>query len=189
MKYTIFLIIPALLFAASCRKSKLTAFDKNVNADITVEFDNIVGAEDLHLNTGTYKNTAGETFTVTKLKYYVSNFIFTNSDGNSFTVPQDSCYFLVDESDISTYKPRIRLPEGEYRTLTFTIGVDSLRNTMDISKRTGVLDPLQICIGAGIVVISSLSWKELRQLYPARNLFSTITWVALEGTPPLHLIT
>ncbi len=41
----------------------------------------------------------------------------------------------------STHEPVLRIPEGEYKTLTFTLGVDSLRNTKDISQRTGVLDP------------------------------------------------
>jgi hypothetical protein len=35
------------------------------------------------------------------------------------------------------------IPAGDYNKVTFTIGVDSLRSTMDISKRTGVLDPAQ----------------------------------------------
>jgi hypothetical protein len=35
----------------------------------------------------------------------------------------------------------MRVPLGEYKLVTFTIGVDSLRSTMNISKRTGVLDP------------------------------------------------
>nr|WP_222838143.1 MbnP family protein [Chitinophaga pinensis] len=30
---------------------------------------------------------------------------------------------------------------GEYAAVSFVLGVDSLRSTMDISKRTGVLDP------------------------------------------------
>jgi hypothetical protein len=56
-------------------------------------------------------------------------------------VPQDSCYFLVDESVASTHEPVLYVPEGEYKSITFIVGVDSTRNTMDISRRTGVLDP------------------------------------------------
>ena len=35
------------------------------------------------------------------------------------------------------------IPAGDYNQITFTIGVDSLRSTMDVSKRPGVLDPAQ----------------------------------------------
>ena len=93
------------------------------------------------MNTGTYTNAAGEQLTVTKLKYYVSNFVLTNANGTVYTVPQDSCYFLIDESDESTHEPVLHVPEGEYKTVSFLIGVDSLRSTKDISERMGTLDP------------------------------------------------
>jgi hypothetical protein len=129
-----------MLFA-SCKKDEVSQYNSNVKAELSVEFDNIAGAADLQLNTGSYTNAAGEAFKVTKLKYYVSNFVLTNSDGTVFTVPQDSCYFLIDESDATIHEPILKVPEGEYKTLTFTVGVDSLRSTKDISQRTGVLDP------------------------------------------------
>jgi hypothetical protein len=131
----------ALLFFASCKKDNAPAYNDTVKSGLSVEFDNIVGTSDLQLNTGSYTNAAGEQFTVTKLRYYVSNFKLTSSTGTVYTVPQDSCYFLIDESDESTHEPVLQVPEGEYKTLSFDLGVDSLRNTMDVSKRTGVLDP------------------------------------------------
>lgn len=141
MKCIYILLFSTLLLFASCKKDEVPQYDSNTKAELSIEFDNIAGTEDLKLNTGTYTNAAGEQFTVTKLKYYVSNFVLTNSNGTVYTVPQDSCYFLIDEEDESTHEPVLHVPEGEYETLTFTIGVDSLRNTMDLSKRTGVLDP------------------------------------------------
>lgn len=136
-----------LLFAAiaaavsSCKKDDPTTFDSNSKGDISIEFDNIVGSSDLQLNTGTYTNASGEAFKVTTLKYYVSNFKFTKTDGTIYTVPQDSSYFLIDESNAASHEPTFSIPEGEYKAVSFMVGVDSLRNTMDISRRTGVLDP------------------------------------------------
>lgn len=141
MKRILFPIFSTVILFASCKKDDAPMYNPNVKANLSVEFDNVTGSSDLQLNTGTYSNAAGESFKITKLKYYVSNFILTNSNGTVYTVPQDSCYFLIDESDASTHEPILKVPEGEYKTLTFTIGVDSLRNTMDISHRTGVLDP------------------------------------------------
>lgn len=135
-----FFFIAVVLFA-SCKKDSEPAYNTAVKADLSVEFDNIVGGADLQLATGTYTNASGEAFTVTKLKYYVSNFVLTNMDGTQYTVPQDSCYFLIDESDESTHEPVLHVPEGEYKTISFLLGVDSLRSTQDISLRTGVLDP------------------------------------------------
>lgn len=137
------LVITILLAGifTSCKKETASDFNSDVKAELSVEFDNIGGSSDLKLNTGTYTNATGENFTVTKLKYYVSNFILTKTDGTQFKVPQDSCYFLIDESDETTHEPVLNVPEGEYKTLSFTLGIDSVRNTMDISRRTGVLDP------------------------------------------------
>ncbi len=141
MKRIILPLLVAAIFLSSCKKDEVSQYDSGVKAELSVEFDNIVGGSDLQLNTGSYTNAAGEAFKVTKLKYYVSNFSLTNTNGTTYTVPQDSCYFLIDESDETTHEPILKVPEGEYKTLSFTLGVDSLRNTMDISQRTGSLDP------------------------------------------------
>jgi len=166
MKKYIIIALAATLFTA-CKKEKTTAYNTSIKSTLSVEFDNIAGSSDLQLNTGTYTNAAGQSFKVTKLKYYVSNFVLTNVDGTTYTVPQDSCYFLIDESDEETHDPAMRVPEGEYKTLTFTVGVDSLRNTKDISQRTGALDP------AGTAADMYWGWN------------SGYIFLKLEGTSPV----
>lgn len=130
-----------ILMSASCKKTTGSLYNSNVKAPITLEFDNIVGGADLHLNTGSYTNESGEQFKVSMLRYFVSNIVLTNVNGSKYIVPQDSSYFLIDESKPSTLKTSIKIPEGEYSKLEFVLGVDSLRNTKDLSQRTGVLDP------------------------------------------------
>jgi hypothetical protein len=141
MKRILILSSVALLALNSCKKDATPEYNSNVKAELSVEFDNIAGSADLALNTGNYTNAAGENFTVSKLKYYVSNFKLTNVNGTEYVVPQEDCYFLIDESDEATHEPVLEVPEGEYKSISFVIGVDSLRNTMDVSQRTGVLDP------------------------------------------------
>ena len=139
------IFIAAFAFTAiftSCKKDTATTSEYNTaqKGAISVEFDNIVGSTDLQLKTGSYTNSSGETYKVTKLKYYVSNFKFTNTDGTVYTVPQDSSYFLIDENDANRHEAEMQIPEGEYKLVTFTVGVDSLRNTKDVTQRTGDLD-------------------------------------------------
>jgi len=140
MKKNIILPVAAVLFLASCKKESTPEYNPSVKAELSVEFDNVAGSSDLQLNTGSYTNAAGESFKVTKLKYYVSNIKLTNVDGTVYTVPQNESYFLVDESNAASHEALLSVPEGEYKTLSFVLGVDSLRNTMDVSQRTGVLD-------------------------------------------------
>jgi len=142
MKRLFLSISVIFLFLASCKKDSPATFNSNVNGPLSVEFDNVVGTTaDLKLNNSSYYiNANGDSLKVTKLKYYVSNFIFTKVDGSTYTIPQDSSYHLIIEGDSATYDPEFSLPEGEYSKVCFVLGVDSLRNTMDVSKRTGDLD-------------------------------------------------
>ncbi|MBT1704419.1 MbnP family protein [Chryseosolibacter indicus] len=139
---TIYLINIILLsfLMMSCSDDDVTPGEKG---SIVIEFDNRVGNTNLELYKD-YINTNGETFNLTKLHYYISNIELRDINGKAFKVPQDSSYFLILEDDPESQKVRINnIPSGSYNEVTFTIGVDSLRSTMDISKRTGVLDPAQ----------------------------------------------
>ena len=140
MKHIFIAAIAVTFLFSSCKKDDVPEYNANVKADLSVEFDNVAGSSDLQLNTGTYTNAVAQSFKVTKLKYYVSNFKLTNVDGTVYTVPQKDCYFLIDESVASSHDPVLNIPEGEYKNISFVLGVDSLRNTMDVSQRTGDLD-------------------------------------------------
>ena len=139
MKKNLLIICAIVITVIGCKKNDVT-YDANVKTKVVVEYDNVAGNQDLKLGATTYTNAAGESFTPTLLKYFVSNFKLTKTDGSVYTVPQDNCYFLTDESIAASLKPIIEIPEGEYTKLSFVLGIDSLRNTMDISKRTGNLD-------------------------------------------------
>ncbi|HRG83456.1 MAG TPA: hypothetical protein PLO99_13150 [Chitinophagaceae bacterium] len=134
-----FLIVALALIITSCKKEN-QEYDPNVKAELSVEFDNIAGSSDLQLNTGTYTNALGQSLKVTKLKYFVSNFKLTRVDGTVYTVPQNESYFLIEEGNPAADHAMLNIPEGEYKSISFVLGVDSLRNTMDVSQRTGVLD-------------------------------------------------
>lgn len=109
---------------------------------LRIEFDNVVGEKNLVLNSVTYQNAANEDFTVTKFDYFISNIKLKRTDGSVYTVPQDSSYFLIKESvKTSQFVTLNNVPEGDYKEIEFMVGVDSLRNTADVSKRKGVLDP------------------------------------------------
>ncbi|RZM27649.1 MAG: hypothetical protein EOO88_12080 [Pedobacter sp.] len=129
----------------SCSKNEdpTPAFDETNLAPLSVEFDNIVGDRTLSFNNSSspYKNAAGEPFTISKLQYFISNIKVSTANGTAYTVKQDSSYFLIKGDDKATRFAKVKVPEGDYTKLTFTLGVDSLRSTMPIDKRTGVLDP------------------------------------------------
>jgi hypothetical protein len=134
-----------LLGLAACnKKDDLTpAFDETNLAPLSIEFDNIVGGRTLTLNNTAvpYTNAKGEAFTISMIQYFISNVEVTTAAGQKYTVKQDSSYFLIKSSDKATRFAKVKVPEGDYSKVSFIVGVDSLRSTMPVDKRTGVLDP------------------------------------------------
>lgn len=136
---SIFLMTTLALVA--CKKDTALQYDPNVKSEITLEFDNVAGDKELQLNTGSYTNANGQVFSVSLLQYFISNISLTTTDGRVYTVPQLESYFLVKEQDVASQKIKLMVPEGEYKSVSFMIGVDSLRSTKPIAERPGVLDP------------------------------------------------
>lgn len=124
----------------ACTKTDDINVDDNKLGQVKIKFDHIVGAKKLQLNEGNYSNESGETFNISLLKYFVSNIKFTKTNGDIITIPKEDSYFLIDATDQASLQPILNIPEGDYKTLQFNVGVDSLANTIPIEQRKGVLD-------------------------------------------------
>lgn len=141
---SIFLASVISLFILSCKDHNHDDPTPSGSNSLTLEFDNVVGSSQLALDSSrtTYTNGSGEKFSVTQFNYFISNIRLKKGDGTEYVVPQDDSYFLVMESKPESQVITLpNVPTGDYTSVTFTIGVDSLRSTMDVSKRTGVLAP------------------------------------------------
>src|SRR5436190_11302711 len=139
-KTLLFALLAGLFFGGS--KKELTDHGTGKNmSPLFIKFDNKAGSEDLALNTKQYANASGESFSISQLQYFISNIKLRRTDGKEYAIKQDDSYFLIQESNPATHLLKLKVPTGDYNQLTFMLGVDSLRNTMNISKRTGVLDP------------------------------------------------
>lgn len=105
--------------------------------DITNIIEDSIGLRNVD-ETGatTYYNSFGEPYTVTKLKYYISNVQLMRADTVAYTMPES--YFLINESIDSTKKLLIpNVPAGNYDGVRFMMGVDSTRNVS--GAQTGAL--------------------------------------------------
>jgi hypothetical protein len=136
-------IIIAICFLITLFANHFTVYAQSNNkgmTNLTMEFNNVIGEKTLKLQEESYTNKAGEKFNITTFNYFISNIKLHKKGGKEYVIPQDDSYFLVKENDSTSKKINLHIPEGKYTAITFTIGVDSLRNTMDISRRTGALD-------------------------------------------------
>ena len=139
MKYTILLIVCLYLFLASCANDNVSPITKK-GGTVILKIDNVIGNQDLEFDSP-YTIASGEKYTIKKLKYYLSNIQFVKSDGSITILPQDSSYFLVDESIPASMVfslPQVEI--GKYNAIRLMIGVDSARSMAPLEKRKGVLD-------------------------------------------------
>ncbi|WP_159466727.1 MbnP family protein [Dyadobacter sp. 3J3] len=149
MKKLIYLSLLSFICAVSIVACNDDSNDVTDNPDLvagtgklTLKFDNVSGTQDLKLDSTKYTNSSGEDFTVSTLNYFISNIKLVRDDGKTYTIPQDSSYFLIRESDPKSQIVTLKqLPEGNYTGVEYIIGVDSLRSVSGIDKRVGALDP------------------------------------------------
>ncbi len=147
-KLNIYILLLVALIFSSCKKDEVQTIiplpiptDSTKYFNLELHFDNVFNTQDLILDSVVYNNNFEEPFTIRRFNYFISNIELIKNNDSVFKVNQDSSYFLIKETDAASHKCRINnIPLGEYKSIRFLIGVDSLRNTMNISKRTGVLD-------------------------------------------------
>ena len=141
---TSYLAIIALtsLLVFSCKKDPVEPHEHDpepTTGSLKIEFEAMVDTSALVFNTKNYLNANGDTFNVSVFKYYISNIVLTKSDNSTYTEPNS--YHLIDHSNASSLVVTIPdVPNGEYKGITFMIGVDSIRNVSGV--QSGDLDPV-----------------------------------------------
>ena len=137
-KYIPLLVITTLLWLTGCQQNQDTTTTPKINVQLS--FANEFGGQPLQLNT-LYTTLLNDQLTLTTFNYYVSNIKLKKADGTIWT--QEESYHLYKADDQSNGQFTINLqevPQGQYTELTFSIGVDPLRNSSGAQE--GVLDPL-----------------------------------------------
>lgn len=172
----------------------ITAFIKPVtknNLNLTITFLNTANGKPVILKDSIYITPFNESYTITKLKYYISNIVL---NGN-YAFREKESYHLIDASRNNSFS--LSLPAGKYSSLSFIAGVDSARNCS--GAQSGALDPLNDMFwtwSTGYVMFklegrSSSSKSDLNRIehhiggYRAPN--STIKVIQLFFTLPLEI--
>ena len=144
MKNIVVLLLAGAVSLIGCRKKPdpvaPVVNDPVVANDGHLEFvfENMAGSQVLQLGSGVYRNEAGDTFSVTAYKYYISNIRLWRADSTYFAEPES--YHLINEQLSSSKSFTIHeVPVGNYTGISFLIGVDYDRNTS--GAQTGALDP------------------------------------------------
>ncbi|MEO6833137.1 MAG: MbnP family protein [Chitinophagaceae bacterium] len=132
-----FSILAVLLFSlgfTACRNNG--GKSDSPYSKVTLRFENSVGNFKIKFGEMIYLNASGNTYSVTLLKYYVSNFRLVRGDDSVFSFRK---YLLVDAADSSSWSITLdSIPNGVFKSLNFDIGVDSAHN--HTLAQGGVLD-------------------------------------------------
>jgi len=109
---------------------------QQANGTVRIVFRHVVGTQPLVLNDSSYINPFGESFSLRKFKYYISNVGFFTAG----KIVVKNNYYLVNQGIDSSMLLNLQLPENSYDSICFLVGVDSLMNTA--GAQSGALDPL-----------------------------------------------
>jgi len=140
-KFSFFLSTFVILLGSACTKDTQIEPEPQqptVAPVVTFDFQAKVKNEVLIPDTKKYTNFINDSFTVTKLNYYVSNLKLTRDDG--FVYSEPNSYHLMEHVANKTSFKLTDVPEGDYTKIEFLIGVDSLRNVS--GAQSGALDPV-----------------------------------------------
>jgi hypothetical protein len=148
MKKILSLAALSVILFSSCKKT--TEVVGEFEGKATVSFDSKVGTSDFAL--GTDFTIGTKTYNFSRLRYWISNVSLVDNKGVEYAIPNS--YYLLEEvgnitltelSDPITYPARKRedvtvsnIPVGDYKTIKFSIGVDSKYNN-NMSLQAGEL--------------------------------------------------
>lgn len=138
LRRTLLAVLLPLLVAGACTCRRDPAPQPNM---ITLELEHL-GADGgpFSFAPKVYTDSAGGRYTVSRLKYYVSNVRLTRADGMVWA--EGNSYHLVTAwgAGLPTYTLTLSdIPEGDYTKLAFAIGVDSVANSR--TDQVGDLTP------------------------------------------------
>ncbi len=140
MKVFLFvLMVPILFFSCQKKNDKMGTAS---SAPVSIYFQNNIGGAPIVKNQYNYTNAAGNLYTVSLLKYYVTNAVLTKDDNTEIVLKN---YDLIDAFDPTFSSIEIAsLPNGNYKSMRFFLGVDvdsnhTLSHTGDLDAINGMI--------------------------------------------------
>jgi len=124
------------IFLFSCTKSN------SDSSSIVFTFSHTVDGQPVQFDTIKYINAAGNQYSVSNIQYFVSDFKFWKHDGTqiNYTNPQDIHYVDTDIPGTFTWNFSNNIIPGDYDSITFNFGIDTLKNKPGLFSTTPEMD-------------------------------------------------
>ncbi len=101
-------------------------------ATLEIQITPKVSGESLQPASFRYQTSAGETFSITRVSYLVSDFELQRNDGSWLALSNSVAWMDFDQNRDSMRLENI--PPGEFRTVRFLVGLDTNLNHADVAK-------------------------------------------------------
>jgi hypothetical protein len=120
------LIFFLILLQTSCKKDKET--DEPSEVKLNIKMQHFVNDNQLEFDNIIYTNAFGNSYSVSRLQYFISGFKLTKSDGTVISI-EEAHYVDATIEATQTFKPELKIPEGDYTSISFVFGLDAEANT------------------------------------------------------------
>jgi hypothetical protein len=120
-----FLLLAGMAILISCKKEESVP-EASPTTEITVTVNHFVNQEALVFDKVTYTNAAGNTYTVNRLEYYLTNFAFKLGDGTTVNVSNGPNH--VDAEFPDNLFTLTGIPITSIEGVSFMIGLTSTEN-------------------------------------------------------------
>lgn len=124
VRFGLSLVILLLVF--SCKKDK----QDDGNGKIVFRFNHVVDNQNVVFDTLLYVNAAGNHYSLTDFRYFISDVTLIRADGDRVLISKDKDIYYVDSQIPSTYTWEVSddIPAGIYDSITFTFGINEAKN-------------------------------------------------------------
>lgn len=124
---------------------------------LNLTFENVVIGTSISMNPTSYTNSSNETYTISELKYIISNITLIKSDNTEYIYPVEDSYFLINE-DGSKIASLSDIPADTYKGIKFGFGVDPTKYPIE----SGTLNFIPLAEEAGMLWSWSAGYKFLK---------------------------
>lgn len=154
MKKTLILLFAALALLA-CKEDETQTPDPGT---LNLTFENVINGTLLNLG-DSHDNSSSETYTITELKYIISNITLTRKDGSLVIYPPDQSYFVINEADTNSQSIQLdNIEAGAYTSVSFGFGVDPTKYPIE----SGTLNFIPTAEEAGMLWTWSAGYKFIK---------------------------
>jgi hypothetical protein len=124
----IIFVFVAFTIILGCKKEQTVSISDS--GKIVFKFESYIDGQPLVKDTMKYVNAAGNVYSVSELKYFISDVILHKSDGSNILIYKGKDIQYIDESipQTATWNVADDIYPGDYGSISFTFGIDKEKN-------------------------------------------------------------